>query len=139
AVPAMLLYQSQSKLRQNNQSLKQQIDGLVQVTMENERLSNLVAQAREVRAIPTNELSELLKLRGEVGSLRRQLADATKVTTKKTASTTREEVPITPEEEMKRMGIAFADNNQGYFPTNFDQALPFLAEEAKVEANLKPG
>jgi RNA polymerase sigma factor (sigma-70 family) len=153
ATPSALLYQSQTKLRQENMSLRQQVDSLAQVAAENERLSNLVMQAQSRAATPRNDLNELLKLRGEVGSLRRQLAEATRLPAKAASVPSRNETGITPEEERKLIGIAklnytkqwmlafhfFANDNEGQSPTNFDQALPYLSNDAKVEANLKPG
>jgi len=65
-----------SKLRETNESLRQQAERNSQLTTENERLSKLVARAGTPPAIANNPPLELLRLRGEVGRLRREIADA---------------------------------------------------------------
>jgi hypothetical protein len=69
---AFLVIQQQSKLREENRSLRQQIDQLAPLQAENEHLSNLLAQANNTQTLPSAQIIELLKLRGEVGSLRTQ-------------------------------------------------------------------
>lgn len=58
------------KLREENESLQQQLERMAQLEADNERLSKLVAQANI--ALPNAQFTELLKLRGEVGLLRQQ-------------------------------------------------------------------
>jgi hypothetical protein len=120
---------------------------------ENERLSNLVTQATSQPAGARTDLSELLKLRGELGRLRTELAEAKQLPAKAASATKPDGTEFTAEDEAKRQGIAklnytkslmlafhmYANDNQGQFPTNFDQSLPYLPEEAKSEMNLKPG
>src|SRR5438552_6379814 len=74
AAGAFLLieYQTQLKLRVENQSLRQQVERLAQLTTENDRLSNLVAQAKAAQASANQRQNELLKLRGEVALLHKQ-------------------------------------------------------------------
>jgi len=64
--------QAEGELRAQNQALRQQLEQSSQLAAENERLSNLVAQAAATQRLPDSQLSELLKLRGEVGRLRQQ-------------------------------------------------------------------
>jgi len=71
-VATPLVIQHESKLRQENLALRQQVDQLAGLTTENERLSNLIAQANNTRSLSSNEMNDLLRLRGEVGMLRRQ-------------------------------------------------------------------
>ncbi len=71
-VATPLVIQRESRLRQENRSLRQQIEQLAPVQAENEHLSNLLAQANNAQTLPNDQMSELLRLRGEVGSLRRQ-------------------------------------------------------------------
>jgi RNA polymerase sigma factor (sigma-70 family) len=61
--------QAQVKLRQENESFHQQI---TQLESENEGLSNHVAQITRSTSPGSDRLRELLRLRGEVGLLRRQ-------------------------------------------------------------------
>jgi RNA polymerase sigma factor (sigma-70 family) len=63
----LIQHSSQAKLREENDSLRQQVESLSQLPGENVRLSNLVAQASNP---PTNDhLNELLRLRSQVGIL----------------------------------------------------------------------
>jgi RNA polymerase sigma factor (sigma-70 family) len=71
-VPLVIQNQSQARLREENQALRQQTSQLAQVAAENERLSNLVVQAMSAESLSRAQMSELLRLRGEVGVLRRQ-------------------------------------------------------------------
>jgi RNA polymerase sigma factor (sigma-70 family) len=72
AAPLIVQHQSLSRLRDENQILQQQQNQVGQLATENERLSNVVAQASRAQAFSEDQLRELLKLRGEVGRLRQQ-------------------------------------------------------------------
>ncbi|MGC3957248.1 MAG: hypothetical protein QM813_04555 [Verrucomicrobiota bacterium] len=61
--------QQNDNLQQENASLKQQLARLSEVETDNQRLSNLVAQADGAKS--NQQLLELLRLRNEVGVLRR--------------------------------------------------------------------
>ena len=65
-----------STLRSQNQTLQQQqatlTEQIAQLKSDNEGLSNRVAQASRSPSLSSERLRELLKLRGEVGVLRRQ-------------------------------------------------------------------
>ena len=63
-------YQAQLQSREENESLRKQLEQMVRLEADNERLSNLVAQANS--QLPNEQFMELLKLRGEVGLLRQQ-------------------------------------------------------------------
>jgi hypothetical protein len=67
---------TQAKLRDTNESLRQLAERNSQLTAENERLSKLAARAGTPPASRTSPPLELLRLRGEVGRLRREIADA---------------------------------------------------------------
>jgi RNA polymerase sigma factor (sigma-70 family) len=66
--------QNQTKLRGENESLQQQ---LAQLQADNANLSNRIAEIGEVKKLSAEQFNELLKLRGEVGVLRRQLGELT--------------------------------------------------------------
>jgi hypothetical protein len=68
----VLEQQAQARLREQNRALRQQIGTSAQLSEENQRLSNLRAQANESSALAQNQLQELLRLRGEAGALRQQ-------------------------------------------------------------------
>jgi len=70
AVFWVVQHQAQLQLRDENKSLRQQLEQMAQIEADNERLSNLVAQANN--QLPNEQFMELLKLRGEVGLLRQQ-------------------------------------------------------------------
>ena len=65
-------HQAGLRLGQDNRALRQQLGQLAGLVAENERLSNLVAQASGPQSLPDERLKELLRLRGEVGVLRQQ-------------------------------------------------------------------
>jgi RNA polymerase sigma factor (sigma-70 family) len=72
---AILQHQAAEKIRAQNRQLLEQNQGLAQAQEENQRLSNLLAQANSA-ALSKDQTSELLRLRGQVGQLRAGLRDA---------------------------------------------------------------
>ena len=72
AAPVIVQHQSVSRLREENRVLQEQQSNVSQLVSENERLSNLVAQANGAPAPEPDQGRELLRLRGEVTSLRQQ-------------------------------------------------------------------
>ena len=78
ATPVAIQHQDKTKLRAENQSLREQVDQLTQLKAENGRLSTLLAQANSSQ-LSKDQLSELMKLRGEVGLLRRQTIELGKL------------------------------------------------------------
>lgn len=71
------IYQARqaAQLRDRNESLERQV---AQLQADNESLSNRLAEIDTTRKLPDAEFHELLKLRGEMGLLRRQLAELNK-------------------------------------------------------------
>ena len=69
ATALVVQHQTQTQLRTENESLTQQI---AQLKTENESLSNRLAAAGDAKSLPEEQFNELLRLRGEVGALRRQ-------------------------------------------------------------------
>jgi hypothetical protein len=65
-------YQARLQLEEENQGLRQQLDQMAELAAENERLSNLVAQASQPQPLSADQMQELLRLRGEVTALRQQ-------------------------------------------------------------------
>jgi hypothetical protein len=65
-------YRSQLRLGDENTALRQQLGQMAGLTAKNERLSNLVVQAKRPQSLPDDQLRELLRLRGEAGVLRQQ-------------------------------------------------------------------
>jgi len=158
ATSLVIQQQTQAKLHAKDKELRQQNDQVAQLTSETQRLSDLLAQSRS--SLPDDRLRELLRLRGQVGLLRQQtnelgtLRDENRrlraaLASRKNAQS-KEDDPAA--EDQKQEAIAkmnyakwwvlafhlYAEKNQGQFPTNFDLAMPFLPDEAKVEHNLRP-
>jgi RNA polymerase sigma factor (sigma-70 family) len=78
ATALVVQHQTQTELRDENQSLRQQI---AQLQMNNESLSNRLsatadAKSPPARSLSDEEMNELLRLRGEVGMLQRQANEA---------------------------------------------------------------
>ena len=69
ATALVVQHQTQTKLREENQSLRQQIN---QLQTDNENLSNRVAAAGHSQSLSDEQLNELLRLRAEAGGRRRQ-------------------------------------------------------------------
>jgi RNA polymerase sigma factor (sigma-70 family) len=85
AVATLLIAQHQSlaRLREENQFLGQQVAQATTLLEENQRRSNLVVQASNTRP----QLSELLRLRNEVGRLRQAAAERTATNENRVAAT----------------------------------------------------
>jgi RNA polymerase sigma factor (sigma-70 family) len=66
--------QNQTKVRSENESLQQQ---LAQLQTDNASLSNRIAEISEAKKLSGSQFNELLKMRGEIGVLRRQLDEST--------------------------------------------------------------
>jgi RNA polymerase sigma factor (sigma-70 family) len=71
AAPLVMQYQKM-KLREENDALRRQTEQLAVLAAENERLSNELSQMNRFQSLPNDQFSELLRLRGEVGKLRRE-------------------------------------------------------------------
>lgn len=70
ATPLVIQHNALVKLRKENLALREQVGPLAQLTAENERLSNLVTRSTQPAPVPAS--SEVLRLRGDVGLLRRE-------------------------------------------------------------------
>src|SRR3982074_2439784 len=69
-------HQAYVRLREENRSLRQQNEQLVP---ENKRLSNLMVEAKSSQTLGNGQMNELLRLRSEVGGLRRLTNQLAKV------------------------------------------------------------
>jgi len=147
ATPLAVQRQSLTRLRDENQSLRQQLEE--QLAIERNQLAN--AQSNVSQPVEQDHLRDLLRLRGEVGLLKRQLADAATVA-ERSAKAAQMQHPDDPQERERQLAMArlsypkywmtaffeYAHQNQDQCPTNFDQALSFLPNEAKEQTNLGP-
>lgn len=78
SIPLVLQYRGQARLKQEIESLRAETGQIAGLKAENARLSNLVAAAQHAAPAPKNDeqFHELMKLRGEVGTLRRTATEA---------------------------------------------------------------
>jgi hypothetical protein len=70
AVSLAIWHSGQAKLRENVEASRHQAEQIAGLSAENERLSNQVARAKAAQSLASDELSELLRLRGQIGLLR---------------------------------------------------------------------
>jgi hypothetical protein len=68
--PWFIHHRATVQLRTNEESLKEQASRLDELSSENERLSNTLAQVKTPPSLSEAQLTELLKLRNEVSQLR---------------------------------------------------------------------
>src|SRR5439155_21440550 len=61
--PLVVQHQAQARLRDQDEALHQQANHLAKLQAENERLSNLLSQAKDSRSPSDDQLSELMRLR----------------------------------------------------------------------------
>jgi len=126
-----LQYQTQQKLRAENESLRQQISEL---KIEIEDFSNHLASADASEPSSRQPLDELLKLRAQVADLTRQAAETAKANLQNAAatapSTTNDAATVEKQMLGRRLGTAhhlsraiaeFADRHHERFPTNWEQ------------------
>ena len=70
AVSLAIWHSGQAKLCEKAEACRQQAEEIAGLSKENESLSNQVTNARAAQSLTPEELSELLRLRGQVGRLR---------------------------------------------------------------------
>jgi len=128
-------HQMQAHLRDENQSLQGQI---VQLQNSNDILSGQLADLNASKELSGRQLNDLLRLRSEVGMLRQRTNDLQKSQTLLEKSLAQAETPpqtntaaqqqreivmarLTNAKSLATDFIMYAMDNQGQFPTNFDQ------------------
>ena len=136
ATALVVQHQAQNKLRDENQSLQQQI---AQLKTDNANFSNQLANVGDPKKLSDDQFNELLKLRGEVGVLRRQASEAEeqKAAANQKVQTVEEKLAenlsiqekftkheIATVNDMKELGLAeriYAGDNNNQYATNFEQ------------------
>jgi predicted metal-dependent hydrolase len=78
AILAVVQHHSEMELLDKNQLLQKQVAKLNRISTENERLSNLVAQAKAAQAGANEQFQELVKLRAEMAHLSNEKQDSTR-------------------------------------------------------------
>jgi RNA polymerase sigma factor (sigma-70 family) len=79
-MPVLVQHRVQTKLAEQESALRKQAALLVELQKENESLANLLAQASRSRSLPIDQFNELLRLRGQVGRLNRDVQELTRLT-----------------------------------------------------------
>jgi len=154
ATSLVIQRQAQARARDLDESVRQQSDLLTQLRSENERLSNLLAQAGHSQE---NDLDALARLRSEAEQLRARTNDLAALAEENRRLIARRAAPANNlrtafelKEEGREKGITrmnftrewvmafrlFAARNQDQFPTSFGEALDFVPARAKTETNL---
>jgi cell division protein FtsL len=148
ATAFVVQHQTQTKLRAQNESLAQQI---AQLQTDNESLSNRLTAVGDSQKLTDEQFNELLRLRGEVGVLRRQtnqLENLHEALANSKLSTQSSEENVSPQEQQRRMVeykmadaqqsclglIMYAGDNHGHFPTNFDQVARYITSTNQFQA-----
>ena len=133
----MRLRDESALLRQQNQQAASEVQGL----------SNQLAQATGDPAVAEARLRELLRLRGEVGALKQQLAEAAKARERNALPQQASATTNGSEEKAnsytlgrgtKIVGYAFrayALNHHDQLPTDFSQVVPYMAEALRNDSN----
>ena len=125
-------HQAGLRLRQENTALRQQLDLLAGVLAENERLSNLVAQAGSSQSLPDERLTELLRLRGEVGVLRQQSKELETLRNGNREAHTALTSSITPQSAGQAAAVATAD----YWPRDSWSFAGYASPDASLQSFL---
>jgi RNA polymerase sigma factor (sigma-70 family) len=135
ATALVLQHQAQEKLRGENEALQQQI---VQLQTDNASLSNQLANAGGSSKLTDDQFNELLKLRGEVGVLKRQtneLGELENENRRLREQMNAAQNPAISKEQEKEQAIQklndakgyvlgfilYANDHNGQFPSNWDQ------------------
>jgi len=84
--PLVVRQQAQARLRDQDETLRQQTAQMAQLRGQKERLLNLLAQAKNSRSLSNDQLSELMRLRSEVGRLRNDTRELAQAATKASMS-----------------------------------------------------
>jgi hypothetical protein len=148
-VAAALLIQRQSEIQfQEKEALSREREGqLAEASKENQRLSNLVAQADTT--VPDDHTAELSKLRSEAAALKKQtnaIAGQLEERPKAQPSGTTPDEPSHPPEYWEQLHemsgakgldarnvasamLEYALDHQSQFPTNIDQMASYFAKQ----------
>jgi RNA polymerase sigma factor (sigma-70 family) len=146
AAGIIVQWQSNARLRDENATLRGHIAQLDESRAESDRAAS--AKAGAAPALTQDQFRELLRLRGEVGGLKRQLADAKKVQVKNNAPAQSVAAQSQPETEpqdpakqaaiekmnfSKQMVLAFlmyAGDNNDHYPKSFDLISPYFPAQS---------
>src|SRR5262249_22263571 len=142
----VLSQRARARIREQDETLRQQSAQLAQLAADSQRLSSLAAKMNS----PDVQLSDLPKLRAEAALLRRQtndlamLREENRRLQKHTAAKPQTPLQFNEEriariEKGKNWLLAFksyAGQHQDQFPVTFDQAASLLQPESNGETNM---
>ncbi len=138
ATTFVIQHQTQQRLRDENQSLRQQV---TQLQNSNNDLTTRLSDLDDAKKMSADQFNDLLRLRSEVGTLRQQTnelgrsqeslenslaqAQATAVSQQSNSAADQEKqiaiARINNAHHLTAEMIMYASDNQGQIPTNFDQ------------------
>jgi len=118
--PLVLQHLTQARLRDQDGALRQRADQLAMLQAANEQLSKLLASAENSRPLSNEQLSELMRLRGESGRLQTTVQELTG--TKTNAPLSREEVLAS----IRQMYMDRVNRLKQQFTANPAEAVPEL-------------
>ncbi len=143
--PLVLQHQARARLREQDDSLRQQQNQLAALQAENERLSSLAAGT----SLFSNAPEDLGRLRAEAAALQPQASAVAKLRAENRRLQGSAAQPQTPlqlrEEAVSKMNfskqwmlafILYSSEHQNQVPADFEQARTFLPKEALSETNL---
>lgn len=84
--PVLVQHRAQTELAEQERALRRQASRLAELQKGNELLTNLLALAYRSRSLPSGQLNELLRLRGQVGRLNRDVQELTQLKAASSAS-----------------------------------------------------
>lgn len=152
AVPAVMKHQANAALREKDDALRQQNGQLAALSAENQRLSNQIVGIKDAQALSKRQLDELLKLRSQVGSLKKQLAEIPKAQPAPAVPQQQQPADTTPDPEeqrqlaLRRMDNAkhwllaflmYAGDNQGQFPADFAHSSQYISQDQNLSEDQK--
>jgi RNA polymerase sigma factor (sigma-70 family) len=148
ATALVIQHQEQEKLRGENEGLRRRLE---QAQSDEDSLSNQLAAATHSKSLSQEQLDELLKLRGQIGALGRELARATN-TAQSIATSPRPDQSSDPVAQQRKLAefkmrgakdlaasvtMGYAEHHQDQFPTNWDQAAGYFDQWERN--GLNPG
>jgi hypothetical protein len=145
AIPFIVQQRAVARMQADDESLRLQQEQLSGLQAENQRLTAAVANA----TLSREQSKDLEKLRGDIRALRQQTNAVTALRQENRRLRSSLSKPKTPmqikEDAIVRMTATkdwmfgfyqYAEKNGGQFPTNFDQATPFVSEETRNSSGM---
>lgn len=141
AATVIIQSQTNGRLQKENQSLNNQLASLAQLHKDNPHPAGQQTNATEA---DQSQLNELIRLRGEVTRLKRELADANKLGTQNKDLVSKLQKKADSVDQAKQFAefaeskmsydrqwllafLLYAGDNQGQLPTSFDRAAAYVS------------